>query len=235
MNRILAQKAARKGSLMDSVNKFNAMAEQTDASLKKNPYSDTYSVQQFDKEAIDYGRPPTGSRTEARGIKASVHVCNEVLYLCEVISQNASGEEPHKYIEFGKLFYIYSFISDKLVGMLLRARKYGLVDFEGEMLYQRQDDKKLITMQMSLAEIRECLKPSGDPKNCIQIVRKNPTSTDSTPAQPKSNAKPTQAESAEKKPASKKSTNSNLSNNPHMKKDANAPKAPPPSFCSQYI
>ena len=90
-------------------------------------------------------------------------------------------------------------------------------------------------MQMSLAEIRECLKPSGDPKNCIQIVRKNQTSTDSTPTQSKSNAKPTQAENAEKKPAPKKSTNPNLSNNPHMKKDANAPKAPPPSFCSQYV
>ena len=26
----------------------------------------------------------------------------------------------------------------QVVGMLIRARKYGLVDFEGEMLYQRQ-------------------------------------------------------------------------------------------------
>ncbi|VDM64471.1 unnamed protein product [Angiostrongylus costaricensis] len=27
--------------------------------------------------------------------------------------------------------------------MLIRARKYGLVDFDGEMLYQRQDDEKI--------------------------------------------------------------------------------------------
>ena len=58
-------------------------------------------------------------------------------------------------------------------------------------------------MQMPLSEIRECLKPSGDPGKCIQIIKKNPTSTDSTPAQPK----PVQAE---KKPAPKKSTKSNL-------------------------
>ena len=62
-------------------------------------------------------------------------------------------------------------------------------------------------MQMPLSEIRECLKPSGDPGKCIQIVKKNPTSTDSTPAQPKPDAKPAQAE---KKPAPKKSTKSNL-------------------------
>ncbi|KHJ85477.1 hypothetical protein OESDEN_14148 [Oesophagostomum dentatum] len=89
-----------------------------------------------------------------------------------MINENAEGEDPHKWIKFGKLFYIYSFYSDKLVGMLIRARKYGLLDFEGEMLYQRQDDEKLITMNMSLAEIRQRMRPSGDPKDCVVILDK---------------------------------------------------------------
>lgn len=47
-------------------------------------------------------------------------------------------------IQFGKLFEAYTKISNKLVGMLLRARKQGLVMFEGEMLYQRRDDHVVI-------------------------------------------------------------------------------------------
>ena len=41
---------------------------------------------------------------------------------------------------------MYKVISNKLVGILLRARKYDLVKFEGEMLYQRKDDDVVITL-----------------------------------------------------------------------------------------
>ncbi|EPB76019.1 hypothetical protein ANCCEY_04865 [Ancylostoma ceylanicum] len=159
-------------SARDTIRRFNAVAAANEETLKKNPYSDTYGIQHFDKHAKDYGRPPPGSKTEARGIKAGVHVCREILFLCETINENAEGEEPNKWIKFGKLFYVYSFYSDKLVGMLIRARKYGLVDFEGEMLYQRQDDEKIITMLMSIADIRERMRASGDPKNCVVILKK---------------------------------------------------------------
>ncbi|EYC32000.1 hypothetical protein Y032_0003g1345 [Ancylostoma ceylanicum] len=83
--------------------------------ISRNPYSDTYGIQHFDKHAKDYGRPPPGSKTEARGIKAGVHVCREILFLCETINENAEGEEPNKWIKFGKLFYVYSFYSDKIM------------------------------------------------------------------------------------------------------------------------
>ena len=33
-----------------------------------------------------------------------------------------------------------------MVGILLRARRWKLVDFSGEMLYQRQDDDKTVTL-----------------------------------------------------------------------------------------
>ena len=48
-------------------------------------------------------------------------------------------------IQFGELFEAYTTISNKLVGMLMRARKQGLVVFDGEMLYQRRDDDVWIT------------------------------------------------------------------------------------------
>lgn len=41
---------------------------------------------------------------------------------------------------------IYVAISDKVVGLLLRARKHHLVDFEGEMLFQGRDDGTLIKL-----------------------------------------------------------------------------------------
>ena len=37
---------------------------------------------------------------------------------------------------FGHLFSMYTRISDKVVGLLLRAKKYGLVYFEPEILFQ---------------------------------------------------------------------------------------------------
>ncbi|GMT17424.1 hypothetical protein PFISCL1PPCAC_8721, partial [Pristionchus fissidentatus] len=156
-------------STRDTIARLNKVAAANDEKLRKNPFSETYTIQNFDTAAQDYGRPTAGSKTDARGRRASVHVCREVLYLCELIDQNAEGEDPNRWIKFGKLFTIYSYYSDKLVGMLIRARKYGLLHFEGEMLYQRQDDNKNITMLMSLADIRERMKASGDPKNAVVI------------------------------------------------------------------
>ena len=60
-------------------------------------------------------------------------------------------------IEFGKLFKIYTYISNKLVGILLRARKYGLVDFEGECLFQRQDDDVIITLLYPSSKVKKML------------------------------------------------------------------------------
>lgn len=45
-------------------------------------------------------------------------------------------------------------ISDKLVGMLLRARKHKLVDFEGEVLFQRRDDHVPIILLKPMSEIK---------------------------------------------------------------------------------
>lgn len=93
----------------------------------------------------DYGRPLPGSKTELRGRDAHTHVSREVTELCETIRRIG---EPGKVVtvEFGKLFDHYVTISNKLVGILLRARKQGLVEFDGEMLWQGKDDHVVITL-----------------------------------------------------------------------------------------
>ncbi|XP_070692257.1 actin-binding Rho-activating protein [Pempheris klunzingeri] len=125
---------------------------------KNNPFShDTRpSVVVPQRGQDDYGRPLQGSMTEQRGKDAHTHISKEVQELCEVI--RSIGEPRHKdldasssngkaiTVEFGKLFEHYVTISNKLVGILLRARKQRLVDFEGEMLWQGQDNHVVITL-----------------------------------------------------------------------------------------
>lgn len=94
-----------------------------------------------------YGRPPEGSRTEQRGKDAHSHVGREVEELCMIIRRTGEvGEDGHVSVTFGQLFETYVTISNKVVGILLRARKHGLVHFEGEMLWQGKDDDVVITL-----------------------------------------------------------------------------------------
>ncbi|CAG9532549.1 unnamed protein product [Cercopithifilaria johnstoni] len=155
-------------SARDTIKMFNNIANKTKEKLDRNPFSSTYTAPKYNTSAGDYGRPTHGSKTEARGIKAGDYVMREVIFLCEIINTHAKGEPPNRIIEFGPLFNIYAYYSDKLVGMLIRARKYKLVDFEGEMLYQGQDNHKIIRLLKPIEEIRK-LEPSGDPVNCISI------------------------------------------------------------------
>ena len=100
-----------------------------------------------------------GSKTDARGRKAGAHISQEVFDLCELIF--FAGEDfPGciKAILFGDLFTMYTKISNKVVGMLIR--RHGLVKFSGEMLYQGQDDDKIIRLvklpQTLLDELETC-------------------------------------------------------------------------------
>ena len=84
-------------------------------------------------------RPAAGSQSDIRGRKATCHVLKEILELCEIIYQNGTPckDQPEVTgITFGDLFNIYVAISDKCVGLLLRARRQKLVTFEGECLFQ---------------------------------------------------------------------------------------------------
>ncbi|XP_031134215.1 actin-binding Rho-activating protein-like [Sander lucioperca] len=125
---------------------------------KLNPFShDTRPCVVVPQRGQDhYGRPLQGSMTEQRGKDAHTHISREVEELCEVIRNigeprdkdgDGSGSKGRDItVEFGKLFEHYVTISNKLVGILLRARKQRLVDFEGEMLWQGKDDHAVITL-----------------------------------------------------------------------------------------
>ncbi|XP_029307954.1 actin-binding Rho-activating protein [Cottoperca gobio] len=125
---------------------------------KHNPFShDTRSsVAVPQRGQDDYGRPLQGSVTEQRGKDAHTHISREVEELCEVIRNigetgdkdggGSGSNEKVVTVKFRKLFEHYVTISNKLVGILLRARKQRLVDFEGEMLWQGKDDHAVITL-----------------------------------------------------------------------------------------
>ncbi len=94
-----------------------------------------------------YGKPVEGSKTELRGKQAAQLLANEIKLLCEIIKQHGiQQEDGSTQMTFKELFELYKVISNKVVGLLIRARKYGLVKFDGEMLYQGRDDKVIITL-----------------------------------------------------------------------------------------
>lgn len=66
-------------------------------------------------------------------------------------------------------------ISDKVVGLLLRARKHKLLDFEGEILFQRRDDDVPIMMLKTMKEIRDILKQKEE--DVRRSVSPNPLAT----------------------------------------------------------
>ncbi|KAM9852571.1 actin-binding Rho-activating protein [Aulostomus maculatus] len=117
---------------------------------KHNPFShDTRPSAAVPQRGQDnYGRPLQSSMTEQRGKDAHSHISREVQELCDVIRDIGKGDKEGRSttVEFGKLFDHYVTISNKLVGILLRARKQKLVDFEGEMLWQGKDDGVVITL-----------------------------------------------------------------------------------------
>ncbi|XP_031777270.1 actin-binding Rho-activating protein isoform X2 [Nasonia vitripennis] len=136
---------------------FDQHANKHISSQNKNPFTSGLNLPKptFSKE--EYGRPAAGSLSDIRGRKASAHILKEILELCDVIYQNGTPcrDQPEILgISFGDLFNIYVHINDKLVGLLLRARKQKLIDFEGECLFQRRDDHVPIFLVKPIDEIR---------------------------------------------------------------------------------
>ena len=115
-----------------------------------NPFSDWDGAShraKLDKNDPRYGRPVEGSLTEFRGKKAGELISNEIVELCQVIAELGFRQADGTYtIKFGDLFEAYTTISNKLVGMLMRARRQKLLDFQGEMLFQRRDDDVIIKL-----------------------------------------------------------------------------------------
>ena len=126
--------------------------------------------------SYEYGTPVVGSKTEARGKLAHVRISREVIELCEIIEQEdchhhhhppvaSTREDLPPQITFGHLFQHYVSISNKVVGILLRARRHGLVEFQGEMLFQGQHDSVVITLLRSTRDIQRDLQIIQDEGN----------------------------------------------------------------------
>jgi len=111
----------------------------------------------INKNDPNYGKPQQGTLTEFRGQKAHTHVHKEILELCEFIYMNGEEDEDcedqRSMMLFGDLFKLYTRISDKVVGILLRAKKYGLVGFEPEILFQSRDDDEPVILIKPMQEI----------------------------------------------------------------------------------
>lgn len=167
--------------LSSKVAMFNKTVREHTDSQMLNPFSqEGRSVSpkpKFSKE--EYGKPIAGSLTAARGQKANMHVFKEMLELCQIINSEGypqSEEDPSlKFILFGELFNIYTHINDKLVGLLLRARKHKLLDFEGEVLFQRRDDDVPVCMCKPIKEIKTIL--DGKVDEVRRSVSPNPHPT----------------------------------------------------------
>lgn len=146
-------KAHRKYSQVDSLKgRWQQWADEHIQSQKLNPFSDEFDYDlamstRLHKGDEGYGRPKEGSKTAERAKRAEEHIYREIMELCFVIRTMARHRRDGKVqVTFGELFDRYVRISDKVVGILMRARKHGLVHFEGEMLWQGRDDHVLITL-----------------------------------------------------------------------------------------
>ncbi|XP_014093497.1 calphotin isoform X2 [Bactrocera oleae] len=151
---------AQDSSLSSKVAMFNKQTQQHQQQQLLNPFSTANGrvspKPTFSKD--EYGKPLAGSLTEMRGQKANMHVLREMLELCQIIDSegyNVKDEPKMRVIPFGELFNIYNYISDKVVGILLRARKHKLLDFEGEMLFQRRDDDVPVFLLKPIRDIRQ--------------------------------------------------------------------------------
>nr|XP_045602347.1 uncharacterized protein LOC123760643 [Procambarus clarkii] len=144
----------------DIKKKFNQKIEEHKAAQLDNPFSEWEgagsTARRLSKDDEGYGMPLPGSATERRRQAAEARIMTDIRYLCDMIWDCSEWRSPdgRAAITFGKLFKLYITISDKVVGILLRARKHHFVYFEGEMLYQRRDDDKVIELTRSINTIR---------------------------------------------------------------------------------
>lgn len=124
-----------------------------------NPFSDSFDreklrTQLVNKDDPNYGRPTSGSLSAVRAAMGEAKMRSDICDVCHVVfHQGQQTEDGRGAIQFGPLFSIYDRINDKLVGLLIRARKRELLTFDGEMLYQRRDDEKWIELTKNINTI----------------------------------------------------------------------------------
>lgn len=145
----LSKKYSAVGNLKS---RWQNWASEHTISQKLNPFSEDFDYEysmstRLRRGEEGYGRPKEGSKTAERAKRAEKHIHREIDDMCFVIRTMADPDpDGCTRVTFGELFDRYVRISDKVVGILMRARKHGKVAFEGEMLWQGQDDDVIITL-----------------------------------------------------------------------------------------
>ncbi|CAO1439512.1 unnamed protein product [Diamesa tonsa] len=179
--------ASKKDSPLSSkVAKFNQQVSEHKSNQLDNPFSGEHigrsrSPKNFLKPE-DYGKPKPGSLTEYRGMKANIEVFQEMIDLCSIIHDEGrvvKGEPELREITFGELFQIYIHINDKVLGLLLRARKHELLTFEGECLFQKFHDHVSIFLLRPITKIREIMKEKQN--DIRRSLSPNPRPTNELP------------------------------------------------------
>lgn len=176
--------------LNEMISKFDAQASKHLEAQSLNPFSGSFSRSPSPRPSREeYGKPLAGSKTEERGLKARSHINREIMELCDTIYDLATYNKELKkkrremdgaqndddddfeddgtlIVTFGELFEMYTRINDKVVGLLIAAKKKGFLYFEKEILFQRQDDDVLIALIKPISEIRQMMKESISPSPC---------------------------------------------------------------------
>lgn len=85
--------------------------------------------------------------SEQRAQEANEKLNFEIWEICDTIKTIGLPDDDGGFmVEFGELFDAYSTVSSQTVGLLIRARRRGHVDFEGENLLKGKDDLEIITL-----------------------------------------------------------------------------------------
>ncbi|XP_077459616.1 actin-binding Rho-activating protein [Stigmatopora argus] len=141
------------GDTGDIKSRWQRWSEEHAEGQRLNPFSQDFDYDyamslRLRKGDSGYGRPKEGSKTAERGERAHRHVRREMEEMVRVVHDVGYRDRRGRTaVTFGRLFDRYVKISDKVVGILLRCRKHGMLDFEGEMLWQGQDDHVVITVR----------------------------------------------------------------------------------------
>merc|ERR1719225_1529639 len=103
-----------------------------------------------------YGKPIPGSASDIRGQEYQKAVTLEVLGLCRIIfTHGFKLGNGHTLMLFKDIFDLYQSISNKVVGILARARKNRLIHFEGETLFQGESNDTNVTLLRNIKDIEE--------------------------------------------------------------------------------
>mmetsp|Transcript_8258 Transcript_8258/g.20294 ORF Transcript_8258/g.20294 Transcript_8258/m.20294 type:complete len:145 (+) Transcript_8258:402-836(+) len=129
---------------------WDQKAKKANAEQKRNIFSRGYDKRasgNLKKGQKGYGTAPEGSKSAARAERAKQWVKEQIGLLISVIKKVGQKNPNGLYeVSFGVIFVAYQDISDTLVGILRRAKKYGCVEFMGDMLFQGQSDAVVISL-----------------------------------------------------------------------------------------